>query len=66
MGRVIKPLENDSISKMEKVLSKAARGLVPIEIDGIVYYIPQSVQELIDSLHSQATGQDHSAYTKKK
>ena len=39
---------------MEKVLSKATRGLVPIEIDGVVYYIPRSVQELIDSLHEQA------------
>lgn len=54
MGRVIKPLENVSFEKMEYVLSKASSGLVPIEIDGIVYYIPKSVQELIDSLYEQA------------
>tara|TARA_R110002020_G_scaffold428907_1_gene638417 strand:- start:159 stop:302 length:144 start_codon:yes stop_codon:yes gene_type:complete len=39
---------------MEKVLSKASKGLVPIEIDGIVYYIHSVVQELIDSLHAQS------------
>tara|TARA_Y100000034_G_C6875893_1_gene400554 strand:- start:964 stop:1149 length:186 start_codon:yes stop_codon:yes gene_type:complete len=53
MGIVIKPLEHKTIEKMEFLLSKAARGLVPIEIDGIVYYIPKSVQELIDSLSEQ-------------
>jgi len=37
---------------MENHLEKASRGLVPIEIDGIVYFIPISVQELIDSLHA--------------
>ena len=52
MGVAIKSLQNKSIEKMENHLEKASRGLVPIEIDGIVYFIPISVQELIDSLHA--------------
>ena len=54
MASVIQPLQNEPISKMEKVLSNASKGLVPIEIDGIVYYIHSVVQELIDSLHAQS------------
>ncbi len=52
MGIVITALKNKSIERMEYHLKKASRGLVPIEIDGIVYFIPISVQELIDSLHA--------------
>jgi hypothetical protein len=44
---------------MEKVLSKASKGLVPIEIDGVVYYIHSAVQELIDSIYIQTQQPEH-------
>jgi len=59
VASVIQPLENESISKMEKVLSKASKGLVPIEIDGVVYYIHSAVQELIDSIYIQTQQPEH-------
>ena len=57
MASVIQPLQNEPISKMEKVLSNASKGLVPIEIDGTVYYIHSAVQELIDSIYVQSLPQ---------
>ena len=57
MASVIQPLENEPISKMEKVLSNASKGLVPIEIDGTVYYIHSVVQDLIDSIYVQSIPQ---------
>jgi len=68
VASVINPLRNESLEKMEKVLSKASRGQVPIEIDGIVYYIAKSVQELIDNLYAQANSRDYKpmSFIKKK
>ena len=54
MARVIQSLENEPVSKMKKVLSNASKGLVPIEIDGTVYYIHNVVQDLIDSIYVQS------------
>jgi len=54
VASVIQPLQNEPISKMEKVLSNASKGLVPIEINGIVYYIHSAVQDLIDSIYVQS------------
>jgi hypothetical protein len=44
---------------MEKVLSNASKGLVPIEINGEVYYIHTAVQDLIDSIYIQTQRQEN-------
>jgi hypothetical protein len=50
---VIEALQKSSIETMETVLSNASKNKVPIEVDGIVYYIPKPISDLIDSLASQ-------------
>tara|TARA_R100000656_G_C3897179_1_gene117917 strand:+ start:114 stop:332 length:219 start_codon:yes stop_codon:yes gene_type:complete len=50
---VIEPLSHTSIEMMEKVLQNASESKVPIEVDGIVYYIPKPISDLIDSLAAQ-------------
>tara|TARA_R110000744_G_scaffold8350_1_gene27833 strand:+ start:444 stop:656 length:213 start_codon:yes stop_codon:yes gene_type:complete len=48
---VIEKLMNLPIGVMEKVLENASSGLIPIEIDGIIYRIPKPISDLIDSLY---------------
>mgnify|MGYP003152767113 CR=1 FL=1 len=51
---IIEPLSHTDVETMEKVLSNAAERDVAIEVDGIVYYIPKPISDLIDSLAAQA------------
>jgi len=59
VASVIQPLQNEPISEMEKALSNASKGLVPIEINGEVYYIHTAVQDLIDSIYIQTQRKEH-------
>ena len=47
----IEPLLNVPVDVMEKILENASSGLIPVEIDGIVYRIPKAISDLIDSLY---------------
>lgn len=55
---VIERLMNQPVEVMEKVLDNASQKDVPIELDGVVYYIPKPVSDLIDHLYLQASIED--------
>lgn len=55
---VIERLMNQPVEVMEKVLTNASQKDVPIELDGVVYYIPKPVSDLIDYLYLQTTQED--------
>tara|TARA_R100001463_G_scaffold131363_1_gene191310 strand:- start:946 stop:1176 length:231 start_codon:yes stop_codon:yes gene_type:complete len=50
----IERLMGQPIEVMEKVLENASKKDVPIEVDGVVFYIPKPVSDLIDHLAVQA------------
>ena len=66
MASLIHALSNESVETMEKCLDKATDderlGLVPIEIDGVTYLIPKTVDELINSLYNES----HSVHRRRK
>ena len=49
---------NQPLEVMEKVLSNASQKDVPIEVDGVVYYIPKPISDLIDHLYIQISQED--------
>ena len=51
---VIEPLMNATKETMIKILGNASKKSVPIEVDGIVYYIPKPVSDLVDGLANMA------------
>jgi len=51
---VIERLKDQDIDVMFKVLENAAQQEVPIEVDGMIYFIPKPISDLIDSLALQA------------
>jgi hypothetical protein len=51
---VIERLKDQDIDVMYKVLENASQQEVPIEVDGMVYFIPKPISDLIDSLAIQA------------
>ena len=57
---VIERLMNQPVEVMEKVLDNASQKDVPIELDGVVYYIPKPVSDLIDYLYLQKNVEDSS------
>jgi len=66
MASLIHALRNESVETMEKCLNKATDderlGLVPIEIDGVTYMIPKTVEMLINSLYNES----HSVHRRSK
>tara|TARA_R100001463_G_scaffold104328_1_gene158907 strand:- start:260 stop:493 length:234 start_codon:yes stop_codon:yes gene_type:complete len=54
----IERLMNQPLEVMEKVLSNASQKNVPIEVDGVVYYIPKAVSDLINHLYIQISKED--------
>ena len=66
MASLIHALSNESVETMEKCLDKATDderlGLVPIEIDGVTYMIPKTVERLINSLYNES----HAVHRRKK
>lgn len=50
---LIEKLANQPLDVMEKVLSNASQKNVPIQLDGIIYYIPKAISDLIDNLYIQ-------------
>ena len=53
MAELIKELDKLSIHEQEKILEQMSESFIPIEIDSLVYMIPEEVSFLIDSLTSQ-------------
>ena len=51
---VIERLKDQDVDVMFKVLENAAQQEVPIEVDGMIYFIPKPISDLIDSLALQA------------
>jgi len=51
---MIERLSHESVETMERVLENASKLEVPIELDGIVYFIPKPISDLIDALANQA------------
>lgn len=51
---LIEELSNVPIDTVRKILGNASKNKVPVEVDGIVYYIPKAVSDLISSLADQA------------
>ena len=47
-------LKDQELDVMYKVLENASQQEVPIEVDGMVYFIPKPISDLIDSLAIQA------------
>ena len=66
MASLIHALKNESIKDMEKCLNRATDderlGLVPIEIDGVTYMIPKTVDQLINSLYNDT----HAVHRRRK
>ena len=51
---IIERLKDQDVDVMYKVLENASKEEVPIEVDGMVYFIPKPISDLIDSLAIQA------------
>jgi len=50
MAKSLESISRLSIDLQEEVLKKVASGMYPIELDGIIYEVPEPIYELINNL----------------
>ena len=53
MAELIKEIDNLPLIEQELILSQLSESFTPIEIDSVIYMIPEEVDLLIGSLNSQ-------------
>ena len=55
MAELIKEIDKLPVREQEVILRQLSESFTPIEIDSIIYMIPEEVDKLISSLNSQLT-----------
>ena len=55
MAELIKEIDKLPVREQEVILRQLSESFTPIEIDSIIYMIPEEVDKLISSLSSQLT-----------
>jgi hypothetical protein len=53
MAELIKEIDKLPLKEQELILSQLSESFTPIEIDSVIYMIPEEVDLLIGSLNSQ-------------
>ena len=53
MAELIKEIDKLPLKAQELILSQLSNSFCPVEIDDVIYMIPEEVSELIDSLTMQ-------------
>ena len=53
MAELIKEIDKLPLKEQELILSQLSNSFSPIEIDNVIYMIPDEVNQLIDSLTNQ-------------
>ena len=53
MAELIKEIDKLPLREQELILSQLSNSFCPVEIDNVIYMIPEEVNELIDSLSMQ-------------
>ena len=53
MAELIKEIDKLPLREQELILSQLSDSFCPVEIDDVIYMIPEEVSELIDSLTMQ-------------
>ena len=53
MAELIKEIDKLPLREQELILSQLSNSFCPVEIDNVIYMIPEEVSELIDSLTMQ-------------
>ena len=53
MAELIKEIDKLPLKEQELILSQLSDSFCPVEIDDVIYMIPEEVSELIDSLTMQ-------------
>jgi hypothetical protein len=53
MAELIKEIDKLPLKEQELILSQLSNSFCPVEIDDVIYMIPEEVSELIDSLTMQ-------------
>ena len=53
MAELIKEIDKLPLREQELILSQLSNSFCPVEIDDVIYMIPEEVSELIDSLTMQ-------------
>tara|TARA_R100000656_G_scaffold67037_1_gene50825 strand:- start:467 stop:661 length:195 start_codon:yes stop_codon:yes gene_type:complete len=53
MAELIKEIDKLPLKEQELILRQLSNSFSPIEIDNVIYMIPEEVNELIDSLSMQ-------------
>tara|TARA_Y100000310_G_scaffold52263_1_gene48064 strand:- start:412 stop:606 length:195 start_codon:yes stop_codon:yes gene_type:complete len=53
MAELIKEIDKLPLKEQELILSQLSNSFCPVEIDDVIYMIPEEVSELIDSLTVQ-------------
>jgi len=53
MAELIKEIDKLTLREQELILSQLSDSFCPVEIDDVIYMIPEEVNELIDSLTMQ-------------
>ena len=53
MAELIKEIDKLPLMEQELILSQLSNSFTPIEIDSVIYMIPEEVDMLIGSLNSQ-------------
>tara|TARA_R100000049_G_C1909442_1_gene57163 strand:+ start:50 stop:244 length:195 start_codon:yes stop_codon:yes gene_type:complete len=53
MAELIKEIDKLPLKEQELILSQLSNSFCPVEIDDVIYMIPEEVNELIDSLSMQ-------------
>ena len=53
MAELIKEIDKLPLKEQELILSQLSNNFCPIEIDEVIYMIPEEVDSLIGSLNSQ-------------
>ena len=53
MAELIKEIDKLPLKEQELILSQLSDSFCPVEIDDVIYMIPEEVNELIDSLSMQ-------------
>jgi hypothetical protein len=53
MAELIKEIDNLPLMEQELILSQLSESFTPIEIDSVIYMIPEEVDLLISSLNNQ-------------
>tara|TARA_Y100000310_G_scaffold84670_1_gene81578 strand:+ start:4331 stop:4525 length:195 start_codon:yes stop_codon:yes gene_type:complete len=55
MAELIKEIDKLPVREQEVILRQLSESFTPIEIDSVIYMIPEEVDKLISSLSSQLT-----------